>query len=87
MQLKLKKMQTSVYIPNSVAQRLENFVGKGDLSRNKIIVEAITEYLDKQEQKQEWSHKIQLWFSQPEEEEELDLHREDHGWGDFSFED
>ena len=80
-------MQTSVYIPDSVAQRLENFVGKGDLSRNKIIVEAIEEYLDKQEQKQEWNPKIQLWFSQPEAEEELDLHREDHGWGDFAFED
>ena len=80
-------MQTSVYIPDSVAQRLENFVGRADRNRNKIIVEAIEEYLDKQEQKKVWSPQIQLWFSQPEVKEELNLHREDHGWGDFSFED
>ncbi|MEO1006366.1 MAG: ribbon-helix-helix protein, CopG family [Cyanobacteria bacterium J06638_38] len=79
-------MQTSVYLPDEVAQRLENFVGRVNHSRNKVIVEAIEEYLDKQEQKREWSPEIQLWFSQPEVKEELDLHREDHDWGDFTFE-
>jgi predicted transcriptional regulator len=62
-------------------------VGKVDRNRNKIIVEAIEEYLDRQEQKREWSPEVQLWFTQPEVEAELDLHREDHGWGDFTFED
>ena len=79
-------MQTSVYLPDRVAQRLENFVGKISSNRNKVIVEAIEEYLDRQEQSREWSPEIQLWFSQPEVEEELDLHREDHDWGDFTFE-
>ncbi|MEM9271678.1 MAG: hypothetical protein AAGA80_01765 [Cyanobacteria bacterium P01_F01_bin.143] len=80
-------MQTSVYIPDKVAKRLENFLVQVNHNRNKIIVEAIEEYLDRQEQKREWSPEIQLWFSQPEVEEELDLHREDHDWGDFTFED
>lgn len=79
-------MQTSVYIPEQVAKRLENFVGKVSHKRNKIIVEAIEEYLDRQEQQKQWSPQIQLWFSQPEVEEELDLHREDHDYGDFTFE-
>ena len=79
-------MQTSVYIPDKVAKRLEDFVGKVNDNRNKIIVEAIEEYLDRQEQKREWSPLIQSWFSQPEVEEELVLRREDHGWGDFTFE-
>lgn len=80
-------MQTSVYIPDKVAKRLENLLVRVNHNRNKIIVEAIEEYLDRQEQKREWSPEIQLWFSQPEVEEELDLHREDHDWGDFTFED
>ena len=80
-------MQTSIYIPDRVAKRLENFMGKVDSNRNKIIVEAIEEYLDRQEQTEEWSPRIQLWFTQPEVESQLDLHREDRGWGDFTFED
>jgi len=80
-------MQTSVYIPDKVAKRLENFLVQVNHNRNKIIVEAIEEYLDRQEQKREWSPEIQLWFSQLDVEEELDLHREDHDWGDFTFED
>lgn len=78
-------MQTSVYIPEAVAKRLESFVGKVNYNRNKIIVEAIEEYLDRQEQKREWSSQIQLWFKEPEIEEELELHREDHGYGEFTF--
>jgi len=80
-------MQTSVYIPDKVAKRLENFLVQVNHNRNKIIVEAIEEYLDRQEKKREWSPEIQLWFSQLDVEEELDLHREDHDWGDFTFED
>lgn len=79
-------MQTSVYIPDEIAKRLESFVGRAERNRNKIIVEAIKEYLDKQERSREWSPEIQLWFTQPEVETELELHREDHGWGEFTFE-
>lgn len=78
-------MQTSIYIPDKVAKRLESFVERGSDNRNKVIVEAIEEFLDRQEQKREWSPQIQLWFEQPEIEEKFNLHREDHGWGEFTF--
>ena len=81
-------MNTSLHIPSDIANRLTKFLDEQEgktLSRNKVIVEAIAEYLDRQEKKKEWSPKLLEWFSQPEITEEFDLSEEDHDWGDFSF--
>ncbi|MGL6344287.1 MAG: hypothetical protein ACRC80_34720 [Waterburya sp.] len=83
-------MNTSIHIPDPLAQRLKDYLNRHNnrlnLSRNAVIVEAIADWLDKQEPVLEWSKEIQDWCSQPPEKEDIfELARDEQNWGDFSF--
>lgn len=89
----IDKMNTSIHIPEPLAQRLNDYLGRRDKeskqSRNAVIVEAIRDWLDKQEPVKEWSKEIVEWCSQPEllenDGDYFDLAREEQDWGDFSL--
>ncbi|MGL5944154.1 MAG: hypothetical protein ACRC2S_28055 [Waterburya sp.] len=86
-------MNTSIHIPEALAQRLNDYLERrnndSNLSRNAAIVEAIRDWLDRQEPVREWSNEILNWCSQAKSEESeediFELAREEQDWGDFSF--
>ena len=85
-------MNTSIHIPEPLAQRLNDYLDRRDKeskqSRNAVIVEAIRDWLDKQEPVREWSQEVVEWCSQPElaiGEDYFELARNEQDWGDFSL--
>lgn len=83
-------MNTSVHIPEPLAQRLNDYLDKrnndSSLSRNAAVVEAIRDWLDRQEPVREWSKEILDWCSQPQSEEDIfELAIDEQNWGDFSL--
>ena len=80
-------MNTSIHIPDALAQRLNEHLEKlnreSNISRNAIIVEAIRDWLNKQEPVVEWSDEVKQWCSQSKND--FDLAREEQDWGDFSL--
>ena len=80
-------MNTSIHIPDPLAQRLNDHLEKlnreSNISRNAIIVEAIRDWLNKQEPIVEWSDEVKQWCSQSKTD--FDLAREEQDWGNFSL--
>ncbi len=68
---------TSVYLPDEIAARLKRHSAKigSEQSTNKIIVDALTEYLDKCEGNYQWSDSFLQWAEGEEETEGIDLER------------
>lgn len=66
---------TSVYLPDEIAARLKRHssVMGSQLSTNKIIVEALTEYLDKYEGSYQWSDRFLKWAEGEEEAEGIEI--------------
>lgn len=69
-------MKTSLHLPDTVAQRLDNLVKRKSETKNKIIVDALIEYLDKEENVVDWSPQFLAWAELPPEEEGLEIERE-----------
>ena len=68
---------TSVYLPEEVAARLKKYsatIGT-KTSTNNIIVEALTEYLDKHEGYYQWSEDFLQWGKGEEEIEGIEIER------------
>ncbi|MGD1920796.1 MAG: hypothetical protein ACFCAD_19080 [Pleurocapsa sp.] len=76
-------MNTSLHLPDDVAKRLDAYISqnKEKISRNKIIVRAIEEMLERNKPKSHWSDEVLNWKGEPG----LELDRESQDWGDFSF--
>lgn len=74
-------MKTSVHLPDVVAKRLEHHLcQQKSTSKNKLIVKAITEYLDKVENKIDWSPDFLAWADGEPEAEGLEIDRSDANW-------
>jgi predicted transcriptional regulator len=73
-------MNTSIHIPEDLAQRLQKFVKEESVktSKNSVIIQAIEQFLDQQENS--WGQEFLAWGN-GEEIESLDLDREDF-WGE-----
>lgn len=59
---------TSIHLPDKISARLKKYsnkVGKAQ-STNKIIINAIEEYLDKYEGRHEWSNEFLSWSGEEE---------------------
>lgn len=71
-------MNTSIHIPDSLAARLQKYLehNPGSSSRNSIIVEAIEEYLNKQENSSTWSDEFLSWQGYPG----LEIDRSQENW-------
>ncbi|MEO0926357.1 MAG: hypothetical protein AAFY63_10865 [Cyanobacteria bacterium J06643_13] len=68
---------TSIHLPDEISARLKKYsdkIGKAQ-STNKIIVNAIEEYLDRYEGKYEWSDRFLSWSGGEEEADALELDR------------
>lgn len=65
-------MNTSLYLPDAVAKRLDDYVKtlQSGTSKNKVIALAIEEFLDKQDIENQWSKEVLDW--QGVEDFELD---------------
>lgn len=68
-------MNTSLHIPQEISDRLNAFLGYRKISKNKLIVQAIEEFLDKQEQEQ-GCEDILNWQGVPGVEFDLELDRD-----------
>lgn len=79
-------MKTSLHIPDAIAERLNKHISVGQLtSKNKIIVDAIVEYLDKIENTVDWSPRFLAWAEGEPEEEGLDIDRSDSSWREIEL--
>ncbi len=68
-------MNTSLHIPKNLSDRLNIFLQSRKISKNKLIVKAIEEYLNKQENTQ-YRRDILDWSGFPELEFDLELDRD-----------
>ncbi|MEN9870776.1 MAG: hypothetical protein RLZZ171_1764 [Cyanobacteriota bacterium] len=68
-------MNTSLHIPKKLSDRLNIFLQSRKISKNKLIVKAIEEYLNKQENTQ-YRRDILDWSGFPELEFDLELDRD-----------
>jgi predicted transcriptional regulator len=77
-------MNTSIHIPEDLAQRLQKFVKEESVktSKNSVIIQAIEQFLDQQENS--WGQEFLAWGN-GEEIESLDLDREDFWAEETSF--
>ncbi len=68
-------MNTSIHIPEDISDRLNTYLKYHKIPKNKLIVKAIAEFLDKQEQAQ-WHEDILNWQGVPGVEFDLDVDRD-----------
>ena len=56
-------MNTSLYLPDELAKRLEKYVKtlQSGSSRNKVIALAVEEFLDRQDTASQWSRDVLEW--------------------------
>jgi predicted transcriptional regulator len=73
-------MNTSIHIPDDLVQRLQKFLKEKPqkTSKNSIIIQAIEQFLDEQENS--WGQEFLEWEKR-EELESLELDRKDF-WGE-----
>ena len=77
-------MNTSLYLPDELAQRLDNYVKSrpSGVSRNKIIALALEEFLAQKDVENQWSKEVMDWqgvegFELDRSEGLLDITEED----------
>ena len=77
-------MNTSLYLPDELAQRLDNYVKSqsSGVSRNKIIALALEEFLAQKDAENKWSKEVMDWqgvegFELDRSEGLLDITEED----------
>jgi predicted transcriptional regulator len=77
-------MNTSIHIPDDLVQRLQKFLKEKPqkTSKNSIIIQAIEQFLDEQENS--WGQEFLEWEKR-EELESLELDREDFWGEDVNF--
>ena len=68
-------MNTSLHLPKEVSDRLKVYVNKHKVSKNKLIVDVIKKFLDKEEQKQK-EEAVLSWQGIPDIEFNLELDRD-----------
>jgi hypothetical protein len=68
-------MNTSIHIPEEISDRLNTYLKCHKIPKNKLIVKAIEEFLDKQEETQ-WYEDIFNWQGVPGVEFDLELDRD-----------
>ena len=73
-------MQTSIYLPDELADRLKKYLeySKEKDSKNAVITQALDEYLVKQELNIQWSDRFKQWQGHPQ----LEIDRKDDMWGE-----
>ncbi len=56
-------MNTSLYLPDELAKRLDNYVKnlESGISKNKVIAIALEEFLNQQETENQWSKEVMDW--------------------------
>jgi predicted transcriptional regulator len=77
-------MNTSIHLPDDLAQRLQEFLNQKSqkTSKNSIIIQAIEQFLDEQDNC--WGQEFLEW-EKGDKLDELDLDREDFWGEDISF--
>jgi metal-responsive CopG/Arc/MetJ family transcriptional regulator len=68
-------MNTSIHIPKEISDRLNTYLKHHKISKNKLIVKAIGDFLDKQEQTQ-WHEDLLNWQGVPGVEFDLEVDRD-----------
>ena len=68
-------MNTSIYIPPSLADRLETYLDNNRIAKNRFFVEAIEHELKRREEKGSWHPEILNWQG-VEGVEDLELDRD-----------
>jgi predicted transcriptional regulator len=63
-------MNTTIYLPDDLAEKLQQYTDTQEESRNFIIATAINEYLERKSKK--WSKSVLEWQGDPEFEIERD---------------
>jgi hypothetical protein len=69
-------MNTSIHIPKDISDRLNTYLKHHKLTKNKLIVKAIEEFLEKEEQSRGRHEDIFNWQGVPGVEFELELDRD-----------
>ena len=69
-------MNTSVHIPKAISDRLDTYLRYHKTSKNKVIVEAINNFLIEQEDVDTWNPDILNWQGVPEAEFDLETDRD-----------
>ena len=56
-------MNTSLYLPDNLAKRLDNYLKnlQSGTSKNKVIALALEEFLDRQDTENRWSKAVMDW--------------------------
>lgn len=56
-------MNTSVYLPDSLAQRLEKYIAdrQPEISKNRVIALAIEQFLNREDAENRWSQAVMDW--------------------------
>ncbi len=67
-------MNTSIHIPDEIDDRLKTYLKTHKISKNRLIVKAIEEFLDKQKRSQ-WHEDVLNWQGVPKVGFDLELDR------------
>ena len=77
-------MNTSLYLPDKVAKRLDNYIKnlQSETSKNKIIALALEQFLARKDTENQWSREVMEWqgvegFEIDRNEGLLDIDEED----------